>query len=70
MAVSPRARDLLLQVLRGFGVGDVVDDDVRTLLGEREHDRLADPRVPSRDDRNLAVQRHRYPSPGRGHLHA
>ena len=46
--------DLLLQLLRGLLVGDVVDDDVGAVLGEGEHDGLADAAVAAGDDGDLA----------------
>ena len=53
--------DLLFELLRRVLVADVVDDDVRAVLGEGEHDRLADPGVASGDDGDLAFeQRHGF----------
>ena len=48
--------DLALEVLRGLRVGDVVDDDTRTLLRQSQHHRLADARVASGHDCDLALQ--------------
>ena len=48
--------DLLLELLGGLGVGDVVDDDVGALLGERQHDGLADAAVAAGDDGDLAFE--------------
>ena len=50
--------DLLLELLGGLRVGDVVDDDVGAVLGEREHDRLADAAVAAGDDGDLAGEAH------------
>ena len=50
--------DALLELLGRLLVRDVVDADVRTLFGEREHDRLADPRVAAGDDGGLPLQAH------------
>ena len=50
--------DLLLELLGGLRVGDVVDDDVGALLGEAEHDGLADAAVAAGDDGDLAVEVH------------
>ena len=50
--------DLLLELLGGVGVGDVVDDDVGALLGEGEHDALADAAVAAGDDCDLAGEVH------------
>jgi hypothetical protein len=58
----PECHDLLLEIFGRLLVGDVVDHDVRALVGQREHDRLPDPGVATRDDRNLALQAHRTSS--------
>ncbi len=50
--------DLLFERFGGVGVRDVVDDDVGTLLGERERDRLADAAVASGDDGDLSFEVH------------
>src|SRR5664279_167710 len=49
---------LLLEVLGGLLVGDVVDDDVGTVCGQGQHDRLADAGVATGDHCHLALQRH------------
>ena len=49
-------RHLLLEVFGGLLVGDVVDHDVGAGLGQRQHDRLADPAVAAGDDGDLASE--------------
>ena len=47
--------DLALELLVACGVGDVVDDDVRALVRQSQHHRLADARVASGHDGDLAL---------------
>ena len=51
-----QAGDLALQLLLRLLVGDVVDDDLGPLLGQRQHHRRADPGVATGDDGDLALQ--------------
>ena len=57
--------DLALEFLLGLLVRYVVDDDLGALLGQGEHDGLADARVATGDDRHLAFQLRRHGLPPR-----
>jgi hypothetical protein len=50
--------DLLLERLGRLGMKQVIDDDARTLSGQFENDRLADPAIAAGDDRGLVVRGH------------
>ena len=50
--------NLTFQGLGRIEVGDIVYDDAGASAGETERDRLADPTVASRDNRDLIFQRH------------
>ena len=58
IALSPSAHDLLLEGLGRLGMRDVVDDDVRPLPGELQHDRHADAAVAAGDDGDFSFETH------------
>jgi hypothetical protein len=50
--------DLLLQSSGGIEMSDIVNDDVRALFGQLQHDRQANPAVTSGDDCDFIFRTH------------
>ena len=49
---------LLFERFRGLGMRDVIDDDVRPLLGQLQNDGHADAAIAAGDDGDLAFKTH------------
>ncbi len=60
MAQSPSAWTCLFQFFRRFGMRDVINDDVRALPREFQHDGQADAAVAAGDDGDFAFETHNF----------